>query len=63
VMGALSCYVASLFLRLHGTHFVEPGLLAIGLSVLGFLCLGVAGWLGGKLVYGHRLGVSPLPPA
>jgi uncharacterized membrane protein len=63
VMGALACYVASLFLRLHGTHFIEPGLLAIGLSVLGFLCLGVAGWLGGKLVYGHRLGVSPLPPA
>jgi uncharacterized membrane protein len=59
IMGALSCYVASLFLRLHGTSFVEPGLLAIGLSVLGFLCLGVAGWLGGKLVYGHRLGVSP----
>ena len=63
VMSALACYVASLFLRLHGTHFVEPGLPAIGLSVLGFLCLGVAGWLGGKLVYGHRLGVSPLPPA
>ena len=62
VMGALSCYVASLFLRLQGTSFVEPGLPAIGLSVLGFLCLGVAGWLGGKLVYGHRLGVSPLPP-
>lgn len=59
VMSALSCYVASLFLRLHGTSFVEPGLPAIGLSVLGFLCLGVAGWLGGKLVYGHRLGVSP----
>jgi len=59
VMGALSCYVASLFLRLHGTELIEPGLLAIGLSVLGFLCLGVAGWLGGKLVYGHRLGVSP----
>lgn len=59
VMAALSCYLASLFLRLHGMHFVEPDLLAIGLSVLGFLCLGVAGWLGGKLVYGHRLGVSP----
>ena len=59
VMAALSCYLASLFLRLHGMHFVEPDLLAIGLSVLGFLCLGVAGWLGGRLVYGHRLGVSP----
>jgi uncharacterized membrane protein len=61
VMCALACYVTSLFLRLHGTQLVEPGLLAIGSSVLGFLCLGVAGWLGGKLVYGHRLGVSPLP--
>ena len=57
VMGALCCYVASL--RLHGTHFIAPGLLAIALSVSGFLCLVVAGWLGGKLVYGHRLGVSP----
>lgn len=59
VMGALACYTTSLFLRLHGTTLIEPGLLAIGVSVLGFLCLGVAGWLGGKLVYGHRLGVSP----
>jgi uncharacterized membrane protein len=59
VMCALACYVTSLFLRLHGTALIAPGLLAIGLSVLGFLCLGVAGWLGGKLVYGHRLGVSP----
>ena len=59
VMAALSCYLASLFLRLRGMHFVEPDLLAVGLSVLGFLCLGVAGWLGGKLVYGHRLGISP----
>ncbi|EIL99201.1 hypothetical protein RHOFW104T7_17570 [Rhodanobacter thiooxydans] len=49
----------SLFLRLHHPQFIVPGLLAIGLSVLDFLCLGVAGWLGGKLVYGHRLGVNP----
>lgn len=62
VMSALSCYTASLFLRLQGTQLIEPERLAIGLSVLGFLCLGVAGWLGGKLVYGHRLGVSQ-PPA
>jgi uncharacterized membrane protein len=44
---------------LHGTTLIAPGLLAIGLSVAGFLCLGVAGWLGGTLVYRHRLGVSP----
>ena len=63
VMCALAFYTASLLLRLQGTHLIEPGLLAIALSVLGFLLLCVAGWLGGKLVYGHRLGVSPLPPA
>ena len=63
VMCALAFYTASLFLRLQGTRLIEPGLLAIALSVLGFLLLCVAGWLGGKLVYGHRLGVSPLPPA
>lgn len=60
VMCALAFYTASLFLRLQGTHLVEPGMLAIGMSVLGFLFLAVAGWLGGKLVYAHRLGVSPL---
>ena len=59
VMCALAFYTASLFLRLQGTHLIEPGLLAIGMSVLGFLFLAAAGWLGGKLVYGHRLGVSP----
>lgn len=59
VMSALAVYMASLFLRLQGTRLIEPGLLAIGLSVTGFLLLCVAGWLGGRLVYGHRLGVSP----
>lgn len=63
VMCALAFYTASLFLRLQDTHLVEPDLLAIALRVLGFLSLRIAGWLGGKLVYGHRLGVSPLPPA
>mgnify|MGYP001557065206 CR=1 FL=1 len=59
VMCALAFYTASLFLRLQGTHLVQPGLLAIGLSVLGLLSLAAAGWLGGELVYRHRLGVSP----
>ncbi|OOG56444.1 DUF2231 domain-containing protein [Rhodanobacter sp. C03] len=62
VMSALAFYTASLLLRLHGTHLTEPGLPAIGSSVLGFLFLCAAGWLGGKLVYGHRLGVSHTPP-
>jgi uncharacterized membrane protein len=63
VMSALTFYTISLFLRLQGTHLTQPGALAVGLSVLGFLCLCVAGWLGGKLVYEHRLGVEQLPSA
>jgi uncharacterized membrane protein len=59
VMCALAFYTASLFLRLQDAHLAEPGVLAIASSVLGFLFLAAAGWLGGKLVYGHRLGVSP----
>jgi uncharacterized membrane protein len=59
VMCALAFYTASLLLRLQGTHLAKPGLLAISMSVLGLLFLAVAGWLGGKLVYGHRLGVTP----
>lgn len=62
VMGALSCYVVSLFLRLDGMHLRMPGVLAIASSVLGFVLLGGAGWLGGKLVYQHRLGVDPPQP-
>jgi uncharacterized membrane protein len=59
VMCALAFYTASLFVRLKGTHLAQPGLLAIGLGVVGLLSLAAAGWLGGKLVYGHRLGASP----
>lgn len=59
VLCALAFYTASLFLRLHGTRLVEPGVLAIGSSVIGFVCLAVAGWLGGQLVYAHGVGVTP----
>jgi uncharacterized membrane protein len=55
-LAAFACYVASLFLRLRGLHPVAPGVPALALSVVGFACLGVAGWMGGKLVYAHRLG-------
>jgi uncharacterized membrane protein len=58
VMLALAFYTASLFLRLQGMHLIRPGALAIGSGLVGFLFLCVAGWLGGKLVYVHRLGVD-----
>lgn len=58
VMAAFSLYLASLLLRVDGMTLHAPGLLAMALSLGGFICLGVAGWLGGKLVYVHRLGVD-----
>lgn len=58
VMAAFSLYAVSLLMRLHGMTLHAPGGMAIGLSLSGFACLGVAGWLGGKLVYGHRLGAD-----
>src|SRR5690606_24347304 len=58
VMAAFSLYLASLLARVDGMSLHAPGLLALVLSAGGFVCLGVAGWLGGKLVYGHRLGAD-----
>ncbi|MEO8802699.1 MAG: DUF2231 domain-containing protein [Rudaea sp.] len=58
VMAAFSLYAVSLLLRVQAMTLHEPGLVAIAFSVMGFACLGVAGWLGGKLVYGHRLGAD-----
>ncbi|MGO4223447.1 DUF2231 domain-containing protein [Lysobacter sp. TAF61] len=54
---AWSCYAASLFLRIEEGALTRPGALAIGLGVLGFLSLCGAGWMGGRLVYEHGIGV------
>lgn len=61
VMAAWSCYAASLFLRLEGVALTRPGALEIGLSVGGFVVLSIAGWLGGKLVYQHGVGMRKHP--
>ena len=63
VMTAWSFYAASLLLRLQGTTLVQPDAVDLGLSVAGFAFLCMAGWFGGKLVYGHGLGVREHPPA
>lgn len=55
-MTAWVLYAASLLLRLQGTTLVAPPWPALAASVAGFLCLGATGWLGGKLVYQHRIG-------
>lgn len=51
-------YATSLFLRLQGTTLTRPDTVDLGLSVVGFVVLGTGGWFGGKLVYGHGVGVG-----
>lgn len=43
----------------------DPSMLAIALSLTGALVLGIAGWLGGELVFRHGIGVKAhtQPPA
>lgn len=57
MMASWSFYAVSLFLRLEGTSLGQPGMAAIVMSIAGFITLCVAGWLGGKLVYEHSVGV------
>lgn len=55
-LAAFSFYAGSLYFRVHDLQPIAPGALAVASSAIGFACLGVAGWLGGTLVYTHRLG-------
>lgn len=57
MMISWSFYAVSLFLRLDGTNIGQPGIIAIIMSIMGFIFLCIAGWLGGKLVYEHGVGV------
>lgn len=50
-------YATSFVLRLHGHSLAQPGPAPLALSVCGFVVLGATGWLGGKLVYQHGVGV------
>lgn len=61
MLTAWCLYATSLFLRLQGTTLTQPDIVDLSLSVVGFLVLGVGGWFGGKLVYGHGVGVSKRP--
>ena len=58
VMVAWALYALSLYMRLNGAVLIQPGGVAIALSVLGFLLVAAAGWLGGTLVYGYGIGVD-----
>ena len=63
MLSAWCLYATSLFLRLQGTTLTQPDTVDLGLSVVGFVVLGVGGWFGGKLVYGHGVGVGKRPQA
>ena len=53
-------YVVNFWLRAHGWESMMP----LWLSIAAILLLGGSGWLGGKLVYEHGVGVQmpPVPP-
>lgn len=55
---AWSFYLVSLYLRIKNDAFSQPGWMDVTLSCLGFLFLFTGGWLGGKLVYEHGIGVK-----
>lgn len=59
MMVSWSFYAVSLFLRLDGTDLGQPDAFAITMSIVGFIFLCIAGWLGGKLVYEHGIGIRP----
>lgn len=53
-----SLYASSLFLRIEEKTLIQAGILEVGLSVAGFICLCVTGLLGGRLVYEYGVGVE-----
>lgn len=55
-LGLVALYVVNAWLRLAST---VTDMLPVALSALGVLLLGVSGWLGGEMVYVHRVGVAP----
>jgi uncharacterized membrane protein len=56
---AVALFAVSFALRWMGD--IGPGPFAI--SLVGFMTLGVGGWLGGELVFVHSMGVQPPKPA
>lgn len=52
-------YAGSALLRLHDRQPLPPDALALALSGAGLLALLATGWLGGRLVYGYGVGVTP----
>lgn len=56
MLTAFTLYATRLFVRLDHMQPLEPNTLALILSATGFIALGIGGYFGGKLVYGHGIG-------
>ena len=52
----VALFIFNLGIRYSGTP--SSGMLGLALSIVAVALLGVSGWLGGSLVYEHRVGVS-----
>jgi uncharacterized membrane protein len=57
-LGSFCAYATSLLLRWSQGELHAPGMPALAASIVGFVLLGVTGWLGGQLVYAHGVGVA-----
>lgn len=58
-LSVVAIFVAAWFLRPHSSDEF-PSWAIVGLEGLGFILLGVSGWLGGTLAYRNQIGVDPL---
>jgi uncharacterized membrane protein len=52
----VALFTSNAWLRLASS---VPDAIPLTLSIVGVLILGVSGWLGGEMVYVHRVGVAP----
>jgi len=56
MLAALTLFATRLLLRLEGFQPLPPDGVSLLLDAAGFLALGIGGWFGGRLVYGHGVG-------
>ncbi|HET8899189.1 MAG TPA: DUF2231 domain-containing protein [Rhodanobacteraceae bacterium] len=56
MLAALTLFATRLLLGLDHFEALPPTTLSLVLDIAGFIALGIGGWLGGRLVYGHGVG-------
>ena len=61
----INLVVVALYLINFGMRYSDPakGGITLGLSIVAIGLLVISGWLGGKMVYEHGIGVSTVPQA